>query len=545
MLWTYELANQNEPNSILYTSQSSTNRTGSNTKTKSNYYRKRRELSCDIGSCITSPGDRSMKMMNSPGSNYGNGSRLIYNKNNSLRMGKKMTYNGIVSSPNDGNKNPIKINISDINDFSPSQKNNQNDGNLSQISRNSNNTPNQATYVIDQGRNQILNSGPNVNENYKAEIENLINEIKSRDDIIEDLKKSLADANTTISSLRNENEQIKKEMGDIAEADDNIKRENEELKKENDLLHQKISENIDSPSYKDTKGSLNKSKNRSFNKKENIPERDDREEGEDQEEGEDENEYINPKIKKGKKVILKEKSKERYNENDSESEEQHVYRASKKPTLSNKNDSPKRQDLESEIEKLKRRIDQLMNELREKEEIIDKLKEQRDGTERDNNEEIDNLKRELELFKLNNDDLKGQIKSLQDKIKNLEQALRDEIGKNINLQREMEKKARLKAETIAILKDLFRFYINVRGIFFTKEKPDELQDLIDNYKSDELRSKIGQLEEVIRSLHEAFHEKFGRCFACDIACCCSSRIRMKFFQRKRSSGSLATKDSNK
>ena len=82
------------------------------------------------------------------------------------------------------------------------------------------------------------------------------------------------------------------------------------------------------------------------------------------------------------------------------------------------------------------------------------------------------------------------------------------------------------------LEYLFNHYNNTMQIFEPKRKKELLNEIIEVDGPEELKSQLRNLEEQIRTLYENYKLKFGKCFACDIACCTSHNQRIKFFQGK-------------
>ena len=91
---------------------------------------------------------------------------------------------------------------------------------------------------------------------------------------------------------------------------------------------------------------------------------------------------------------------------------------------------------------------------------------------------------------------------------------------------------RIDENTKKLLEYLFNFYNNIRELFMSKWKKDTLEDIIEFEGPDEFnQNKLLILLEKLKQFLEDLRMKFGKCFACDIACCTSEYDRLKFFRK--------------
>lgn len=193
-------------------------------------------------------------------------------------------------------------------------------------------------------------------------------------------------------------------------------------------------------------------------------------------------------------------------------------------------------DLENENEILKGEIQRLNEELYNKEKVIEQCNLENSKLRNDLGREIMNLKNTLDkqriIFENKKNELVNANKDLNEKIDSLSKSLLDEKLKNEKLELERQNDLKINQNTKKVLDALFSFYNNANMIFNPKAKKEILNEIIEIDGPDEIKEKLKKLEDKIKNLSENYKLKFGKCFACDIACCTSHLHRMKFFSGK-------------
>lgn len=193
-------------------------------------------------------------------------------------------------------------------------------------------------------------------------------------------------------------------------------------------------------------------------------------------------------------------------------------------------------DLENENEILKGEIQRLNEELYNKEKVIEQCNLENSKIRNDLGREIMNLKGTLDkervIFENKKNELINANKTLNEKIDSLSKSLLDEKLKNEKLELERQNDLKINQNSKKALDTLFTFYNNANMIFNPKAKKEILNEIIEIDGPEELKEKLKKLEEKIKTLTENYKLKFGKCFACDIACCTSHLQRMKFFSGK-------------
>ena len=193
-------------------------------------------------------------------------------------------------------------------------------------------------------------------------------------------------------------------------------------------------------------------------------------------------------------------------------------------------------DLENENHVLKNELQRLNEDVYNKENIIEQCNNENRKLKEDLLKENHNIKQELEIekkaFQNKKNELANLNKVLNEKVYQLENSLADAKIKNEQLEQEKQFYYKVSDNTKKALEYLFNHYNNTMQIFEPKRKKELLNEIIEVDGPEELKSKLRNLEEQIRTLYENYKLKFGKCFACDIACCTSHNQRIKFFQGK-------------
>lgn len=193
-------------------------------------------------------------------------------------------------------------------------------------------------------------------------------------------------------------------------------------------------------------------------------------------------------------------------------------------------------DLENENHVLKNELQRLNEDVYNKENIIEQCNNENRKLKEDLLKENHNIKKELEIekkaFQNKKNELANLNKVLNEKVYQLENSLADAKIKNEQLEQEKQFYYKVSDNTKKALEYLFNHYNNTMQIFEPKRKKELLNEIIEVDGPEELKSKLRNLEEQIRTLYENYKLKFGKCFACDIACCTSHNQRIKFFQGK-------------
>ncbi len=200
--------------------------------------------------------------------------------------------------------------------------------------------------------------------------------------------------------------------------------------------------------------------------------------------------------------------------------------------LSNQNLS----NLDNENSQLRHVIKELNDDLNTKDNLIQKLNNdikfihaEKDKIINDLNEEIEQQKN---FMKQKNEEYERNNNILNNQIKNLEDTIAEEKLKNQKLQIYINNMNKIDENTKKLLEYLFDFYNNIRELFMSKWKKDILLDVIEFEGPDEFnQNKLLILLEKLKQFLEDLRMKFGKCFACDIACCTSEYDRLKFFRK--------------
>ena len=193
-------------------------------------------------------------------------------------------------------------------------------------------------------------------------------------------------------------------------------------------------------------------------------------------------------------------------------------------------------NLDNENSQLKYIIKDLNDDLNTKDKIIDKLNSDIKIMNAEKDKIIEDLNNKIEEQKLfmkeKNDEYERNYNILNDQIKNLEKTIADEKLKNQKLQLLINNMNRIDENTKKLLEYLLDFYNNIRELFMSKWKKDTLEDIIEFEGPDEFnQNKLLILLEKLKQFLEDLRMKFGKCFACDIACCTSEYDRLKFFRK--------------
>lgn len=221
----------------------------------------------------------------------------------------------------------------------------------------------------------------------------------------------------------------------------------------------------------------------------------------------------------------------------------------------------KNSQLEQENEDLKRRLNACMDQNEEKDAIIEEQKrnlEELDNLLHDRDQEIEELRQKIRdlqqeandrINELNNRindilrekdnlyrDFQKELGDLQEQIRNLKNQLVDAQMKIKELENKLKNQKRLDEKKQKLLERLFNFYNNMNKMLNTntytnKAPPKEvLNDVVNLQDLAEFQDKLDQIEEKLKQFIEDFKYKFGKCFACDIACCTSENERLKYFR---------------
>lgn len=193
-------------------------------------------------------------------------------------------------------------------------------------------------------------------------------------------------------------------------------------------------------------------------------------------------------------------------------------------------------ELENENNELKNELQKLTEDIYNKENIIEQCNLENRKLKEDLSKDNTALKKELEnarkTFQNKKNELANLNKALNEKVYQLENSLADAKIENEQLKQEKQFYYKVNDNTKKALENLFNHYNNTTLIFDPKKKRENLKEVIEIDGPEELQSKLIKLEDQIRTLYENYKLKFGKCFACDIACCTSHNQRMKFFQGK-------------
>ena len=193
-------------------------------------------------------------------------------------------------------------------------------------------------------------------------------------------------------------------------------------------------------------------------------------------------------------------------------------------------------NLDNENSQLRHVIKDLNDDLNTKDNLIQKLNNdikfinaEKDKIINDLNDEIEQqknfMKQKKEEYERNNNILNNQIKNLEDTIA-------EEKLNNQKLQVYINNMNKIDENTKKLLEYLFDFYNNIRELFMSKWKKDILLDIIEFEGPDEFnKNKLLILLDKLKQFLEDLKMKFGKCFACDIACCTSEYDRLKFFRK--------------
>ena len=221
-----------------------------------------------------------------------------------------------------------------------------------------------------------------------------------------------------------------------------------------------------------------------------------------------------------------------FNEEEFKELEDQIQLYKQKLDLSNQNLS----NLNNENSQLRHSIKELNDDLYTKDNIIQKLNNdikiihaEKDKIINDLNEEIEQQKN---FMKQKNEEYERNNNILNNQIKNLEDTIAEEKLKNQKLQIYINNMNKIDENTKKLLEYLFDFYNNIRELFMSKWKKDILLDIIEFEGPDEFnKNKLLILLDKLKQFLEDLKMKFGKCFACDIACCTSEYDRLKFFRK--------------
>ena len=190
--------------------------------------------------------------------------------------------------------------------------------------------------------------------------------------------------------------------------------------------------------------------------------------------------------------------------------------------------------LENENMKLKNELERLNEELFNKEKLIEQLKVENERIKNDLGNEIIDLRNKLDNERKTYEKKKKEFihanLALNDKIQELSKSLDEEKSKNDQLVVDNMNEIKMDEITKKVLDYLFNYYNNTKQIVDPKSKRELLNEAIELNGPNELQIKLSKLEEAIRTLYDCYKLKFGKCFACDIACCTSHNDRIKFFK---------------
>ena len=192
--------------------------------------------------------------------------------------------------------------------------------------------------------------------------------------------------------------------------------------------------------------------------------------------------------------------------------------------------------IDNENVQLKNIIKDLNDDLNSKNDLIQKLnsdiKVMNSEKNKQNIEINDKLNEHKELMKIKNIEYENNYNLLNEQIKNLNDKIAEEKIKNKKLQQLIDNMNRIDENTKKLLEYLFNFYNNIRELFMPKWKKDILLDVIEFEGPDDFnKNKLLILLNKLKQFFEDLKMKFGKCFACDIACCNSEYERLKFFRK--------------
>jgi chromosome segregation ATPase len=199
--------------------------------------------------------------------------------------------------------------------------------------------------------------------------------------------------------------------------------------------------------------------------------------------------------------------------------------------LSNENESL-RNDLNNMSEELQLKTNELYN-----------LQEQSENAIAELHEQLNQLQQELETktreFNEKQKQLQLMNQSLNGKIKELQRELVDNKTKLHKLEEESKNGSKRDKAIDDILSVLWNFHNECASILDSKYKKELLNEMKLSLKDNkpenvikEFKQKIDVIINNIKSIHEGYFAKFGKCFACDIGSCSSHNKRIKIFQHK-------------
>ncbi len=184
----------------------------------------------------------------------------------------------------------------------------------------------------------------------------------------------------------------------------------------------------------------------------------------------------------------------------------------------------------AELDDLLHQKDQEINDLQQK---IREIQQEASNRIEDLNNKINDLLREKDdLYR----DFQKELNDLNDKIKNLKKQIVDEQMKAKELENKLKNQRKFDDKKQKLLERLFDFYNTMNKLLNTntatnKAPPKEiLSDIINLKDPEEFQASLDQIEGKLRQFIDDFKYKFGKCFACDIACCTSEVDRKKYFR---------------
>lgn len=191
-------------------------------------------------------------------------------------------------------------------------------------------------------------------------------------------------------------------------------------------------------------------------------------------------------------------------------------------------------ELENDNMQLKNELERLNEELFNKDKLIEQFSLEKERIKNELGNEIMDLRNELDNERKTYEKKKKEFihanLALNDKIQELSKSLDEEKAKNDQLVVDNMKEIKMDENTKKVLDYLFNYYNNTKQILDPKSKRELLNEAIELNGPNELQIKLSKLEEAIRTLYDCYKLKFGKCFACDIACCTSHNDRIKFFK---------------
>lgn len=183
---------------------------------------------------------------------------------------------------------------------------------------------------------------------------------------------------------------------------------------------------------------------------------------------------------------------------------------------------------------------QILNEmLFEKDKNVEQAQTELEYAKRHMNNTINSLQNELEKnkqsFTQQRQELQYSNKVLNDKVMQLQHDLADEKQRHDTLQKKQTNAndSMIDKNSQNVLKCLFDLFNNTRTILDINAKPLTLEDILEESNPEIFRQQVSILQEKIRCSNESSKLKFGKCLACDIACCSTHNDRIKFFQKKK------------